>query len=69
MTNLNDILGEYQHMGFSLKEPDGHVLELYFKDKRIAVLNQTKAEPDKIRDIIRDGCKNYTRNLLAQAGD
>ncbi len=59
-TELNEVLGEYVDYGFSLKEPDDHVLELYFKDKRIAVYNQTKVTPD----IIREGCKNFVVNFL-----
>lgn len=63
MTNLNDILGEYTSIGFSLKETGDHVLELRFKDRVIARLNQTRATPE----IILEGCRNYTANLAKQA--
>ena len=58
---LDEALGEFKDYGFRLVEPDDHVLELWFKDKRIAVYNQTKAT----FDIIREGCKNFLINKLA----
>ena len=58
--SVNDeALGEYAQYGFQLVEPDDHLLELWFKDKRIAVYNQTKAT----FDIIREGCKNYLESI------
>jgi len=56
---LDEALGEYKDFGFQLVEPDDHLLELWFKDKRIAVYNQTKAT----FDIIREGCKNYLASI------
>lgn len=56
----NKGLGKYSEDGFSLLEPDAHVLELYFKDKRIAIYNQTKVTPE----IIQEGCKNYLDSLI-----
>lgn len=53
-----DILGEFADYGFTLKEPDDHFLELYFKDKKIATYNQEKVTPE----IIRQGCHNYLKN-------
>ena len=58
---LDTALGSYINDGFSLTEPDDHLLELWFKDKRIAVYNQTKATIP----IIREGCKNFLANFLA----
>lgn len=56
---LDEALGEFKDYGFSLVEPDDHLLELWFKGKRIAVYNQTKAT----FDIIKKGCKNYLENI------
>jgi len=58
---LNETLGIYGELGFELIEPDDHLLELWFKDKRIAVYNQTQATIP----IIREGCKNFLANKLA----
>jgi len=55
----DEALREYKDFGFSLVEPDDHLLELWFKDKRIAVYNQTKVT----FDIIREGCKNYLASI------
>ena len=57
---LDEALGEYADCGFKLVEPDDHLLELWFKDKRIAVLNQTTATVE----IVRSGCKNYLASIL-----
>ena len=56
---LDEILGEFKDYGFSLTEPDDHLLELWFKDNRIAVYNREKATIE----IIRVGCKNYLTNI------
>ena len=56
---LNEALGEFKEYGFSLIEPDDHLLELYFKDKKIATYFQAKATIE----IIREGCKNYLINI------
>jgi len=58
-TVQDQTLGEFKDKGFKLVEPDDHVLELYFKDKRIAVYNQTKVT----QEIIREGCQNYLVNI------
>jgi len=57
---LNEALGIYSEIGFQLIEPDDHLLELWFKDKRIVVYNQTKAT----FEIIRKDCKNFLGNEL-----
>jgi len=59
---LDEALGIYGELGFQLVEPDDHLLELWFKDKRIAVYNQTKTTIP----IIREGCKNFLANKLAR---
>ena len=51
----NEALGEYAQQGFSLVEPDDHLVELWHNKKRITVFNQAKATIP----IIRDGCKNF----------
>jgi len=65
---LDEALGEFKDFGFSLVEPDDHLLELWFKDKRIAVYNQT-AWTDKrpMIEIIREGCKNFLVNITDPA--
>lgn len=57
---LDEVLGDYKDFGFNLKEPDDHILELYFKDKLIATYNQSKAT----FVVIREGCKNYMAALV-----
>jgi len=57
---LDEALGEYANCGFKLVEPDDHLLELWFKDKRIAVLNQSTATIE----VIQEGCKNYLASIL-----
>lgn len=57
---LDETLGEYRNQGFSLIESDDHFLELYFKDKRIAIYHQAKATIE----IIREGCKNFLDSIL-----
>lgn len=57
---LDEALGEYADCSFSLVEPDDHLLELWFKDHRIAVYNQTKVT----YEIIQEGCKNYLASIL-----
>lgn len=57
---LDEALGEYAQYGFKLTEPDIHILELYFKDKRIATYNQTRVTIP----IIREGCKNYLASIM-----
>jgi len=58
---LDETLGQYKDFGFELIEPDDHLLELWFKDKRIAVYNQTRVTIE----IVREGCKNFLANKLA----
>ncbi len=59
---LNEALGEYAEFGFRLEEPDDHVTILYFKDKQIAVYNQSKLT----YEILHEGCRNYLKSLEAR---
>ena len=54
----DEALGEYAQQGFSLVEPDDHLLELWFKDTKVATYNQAKATIE----IIREGCKSHLAN-------
>ena len=60
---LDEALGELKDYGFRLEEPDDHVLFLFFKDKRIAIYNQSKATIPHIRE----GCKNYLKSIARWA--
>jgi len=55
----DEALGEFKDYGFELVEPDDHVLELWFKDKRLAVYYQTTAT----FKIIQEGCENYLKSI------
>jgi len=52
-------LGKYKDFGFSLVAPDDHVIELYFKDKRIAVYNQTRLTVP----VLHQDCENYLKSI------
>ena len=62
---LQKTLGEYADLGFELKEPDDHFLELYFKGQKIATYNASKVTGD----IIAEGCRNYLTNFLRYEKD
>ena len=56
----DEALGDFKDYGFSLVESDDHLLlELWFKDNKIATYNREKATIE----IIRTGCKNYMTNI------
>jgi hypothetical protein len=59
---LNAALGEFAAYGFRLVEPDDHVTELYFKDKRIGVFNQDKLTIP----ILHEGCRNFLKNIMGE---
>ena len=60
---LDEALGEYKDLGFSLTKLDCLSIELWFKAKRIAVYNW-----DKVTfDIIREGCANYFKAIAGWA--
>lgn len=48
---MEGTLGEYSKLGFSLYEPDDHILELSFKGEPVAWFNQNTATIDNIRSI------------------
>lgn len=52
-------LGKFKDYGFSLVEPDDHLLELYFKEKRIAVYYQGSVTIK----VIRDNCQNFLKSI------
>ena len=60
---LNEGLGEYKDYGFKLIKVSDQILELYFKDKKIATYNR----PLATITIIREGCKNFLRNLAMRS--
>jgi len=55
---LDASLGEFAGFGFHLVEPNDHITELYFKDKRIATYNQTKLTIPRLHE----DCRNFLRN-------
>jgi len=57
---LDEALGKHANCGFTLVEPDDHVVELYFKGKKIATYNQSKLTIP----ILREGCRNFLTNLI-----
>lgn len=57
---LDASLGDFKNIGFSLVEADDHTLELYFKDKLIAVYNSTQVPIE----TIRQGCQNFVNNVM-----
>jgi len=59
---LDASLGKFKGYGFSLVEPDDHLLELYFKDKRIAVYYQSSVTIK----VIREGCQNYLKSITRE---
>ena len=56
---IDEALGKFKDYGFNLVEPDDHLLELYFKDNRIAVYYQ----PTATIKIIQEGCENYLKSI------
>ena len=60
---LDEALDGYKDYGFELIEPDDDLLELWFKDKKVATYYQTKATIE----IIRDGCHNFLVNTTDPA--
>lgn len=52
------LLGQYLSLGFSFREPDDHLLEVYHGEKKIATYNQARVSPD----VITNDIGNYIRN-------
>lgn len=65
---LDEALGQFKDFGFQLVEPDDHLLELWFKDKRIAIYNQTAWTDERpMIKVIREGCHNFLVNTTDPA--
>jgi len=58
---LDAALGDYADYGFSLTEPDSHVTELYFKDKKIASFNQTRLTIP----VLLEECRIFLQSISA----
>lgn len=59
-TNIKpDELDKYKEVGFYLKEPDDHLVELWFKDKLVGVYNQHTFTIKKASSE----CKNFMEKL------
>lgn len=56
---LDNVLGDYRSQGFSLQEPDTHILELCYQGKVIARFLQTRAAIS----VIRDTCEGHLKEL------
>ena len=57
-------LGKYSELGFSLQQEDDHILELWFKDQRIARFSATGAT---LKEIKKE-CHRYLENLNDKLG-
>ena len=56
---LDEVLGDFKDYGFNLVKIDTFTVELYFKDKKIAIYNW-----DKVTfKAIQDGCANYLKSI------
>jgi len=60
-TIWDDVISEYQDYGFRIESPEEFLLELFFKDKKIATFYQDKVTPE----VLREGCKNYLKSISA----
>jgi len=58
-TTWDDVIKDYQDYGFRIELPEDFLLELYFKDKKIATFYRDKVTPE----ILREGCKYYLKNI------
>lgn len=58
-TVWDEAIDDYKDYGFSIEYPDTFLLELYFKDKRIATFYRDKVTPE----VLREGCKNYLKSI------
>jgi len=59
---LNESLGTYASLGFTLLEPDTHILELSHLGKTLARFNQNRATIE----VIRESCQNYLDNVVTK---
>ncbi len=58
-TIWDDAIEEYTDYGFRIEFPEDDLLELYFKDKKIATFYRDKVTPE----VLREGCKNYLKSI------
>lgn len=58
-TIWDDVISEYQDFGFRIELPEEFLLELFFKDKKIATFYRDKVTPA----VLREGCKNYLASI------
>ncbi len=58
-TIWDEAISDYQDYGFNINIPDDFLLELYFKDKKIATFYRDKVTPE----VLREGCKNYLASI------
>ena len=55
----DDAVGDYKDYGFCVEIPNDYLLELYFKDNKIATFYQNQITPE----IVMDGCENYLKSI------
>jgi len=58
-TIWDDAISDYQDYGFRIELLEDFLLELYFKDKKIATFYRDKVTPD----VLKEGCKNYLMSI------
>lgn len=58
-TIWDDAISNYKDYGFRIELPEDFLLELYFKDKLIAIYHRDKITPE----VLRGGCKNYLKSI------
>jgi len=59
-TIWDEAIKDYQDYGFRIEYPEEFLLELYFKDKKIATFYRDQITPD----ILTNGCKNYLKSIM-----
>ena len=61
--SINDAaLGIFKDYGFSLVEPDDHVVELYFKDKKVNTYSQSALTIP----LLQEGCRNFLKSIMGR---
>jgi len=59
---LDTALGQWHELGFTLKEPDDHVTELYFGDTLAATFHQTLLT----FPMLDEACRNHLRAVICE---
>ena len=62
-TIWDDAISDFEDYGFRIDLSEAFLLELYFKDKKIATFYRDKVTPE----ILREGCKNYIKSINGEA--